>query len=216
VDRARGWLDWRRDTRRETAKIARKLRMRLDLTAESRVLIDLKATGLLRAVAHDPTLTARPEPWSTEAADGPEIDVPIQLRFLASAIEPPSDMGAADRDKMRENMCGRDVLDAARFPVIELRARYVGTLESGRLAGDLLIRGAPRPVALAVNGASTPSNAGVLEKVPHGISQTVELRAEWEGRLTGLGVRPYKALLGALRLEDWIRLRVEGRVVVVR
>jgi len=34
----------------------------------------------------------------------------------------------------------------------------------------------------------------------------------WEGRLTDLGVKPFRALLGALRLEDWIRLRVEARL----
>jgi hypothetical protein len=33
----------------------------------------------------------------------------------------------------------------------------------------------------------------------------------WEGRLTDLGVPPFKALLGAIRLEDWIRLRLEAR-----
>ena len=38
-------------------------------------------------------------------------------------------------------------------------------------------------------------------------------RGAWEGRLTDLGIKPFKALLGALKLEDWIRLRLEASLV---
>ncbi len=180
------------------------LPMRIELARESRVLIDLRATGLLRAVGHNPTLTVRPEPWSTEVTDGAAMDLAIDLRFAATAIEPPSDMGAADRDKMRENLRGRDVLDAARFPEIELHGRYAGTLEGGRFSGDLHVRGAPRPISMAVRGKVSASGGG----------HAVEVRGEWEGRLTDLGLRPYRALLGALKLEDWVRLRLEAELSV--
>jgi hypothetical protein len=33
----------------------------------------------------------------------------------------------------------------------------------------------------------------------------------WEGRLTDLGIRPFKALLGAIKLEDWIAVRLDAR-----
>lgn len=182
--------------------------MRLDLvTSETRVLVDLRATGLLRAVGHDPTLTVRPEPWATEMTEGVDraaIDLPIDVRFDAAAIEPPADMGAADRDKMRDNMRGRDVLDVARYPTIELHGRYVGSLDKGRLSGALHVRGAPRPISMEVRGRASGGSA----------RRTVDVRGQWEGRLSDLGVRPFRALLGALKLEDWIRLRLEASLSV--
>jgi hypothetical protein len=36
----------------------------------------------------------------------------------------------------------------------------------------------------------------------------------WEGKLSALGVKPFKALLGALKLEDWICLRLQARFKV--
>ena len=43
--------------------------MRLELSADSRVLIELRATGLLRAVGHDPILVARAEPLVLEVPE---------------------------------------------------------------------------------------------------------------------------------------------------
>jgi hypothetical protein len=34
----------------------------------------------------------------------------------------------------------------------------------------------------------------------------------WESTLNALGIKPFKALLGALKLEDWVRLRVEAKL----
>jgi len=171
--------------------------MRLALLPGSRVLVDLRATGLLRAALHDPTLAAPLEPATVEAGEG-AFTAPLDLRARVDAIEVPAEMSAGDQEKMRENLRGPEVLDAARFPAITLRARYTGTLEGGRVEGELLVRGAPRRFAVDVRVARDGA----------------ELRATgvWEGRLTDLGVRPFRALLGALRLDDWARLRVEARL----
>ena len=170
--------------------------MRLELSPDSRVLIELRATGLLRAVGHDPTLVARPEPLVVEVPDG-EIDVPVEARFRVGAIEPPSDIDASDREKMRDNMRGREVLDGARFPTVTMRGRYRGNVEHGRLEGELEIRGRAHRVTMEVRVA----------REAEGLVAT----GAWEGRLTDLGIKPFKALLGALRLEDWVRLRIDGR-----
>jgi hypothetical protein len=42
--------------------------------------------------------------------------------------------------------------------------------------------------------------------------ETLVASGTWEGTLTGLGIKPFRALLGALKLSDWIRLRVEARL----
>jgi hypothetical protein len=166
--------------------------MRFELSADSRVFIDLRATGLLRAVGHDPTLVARPEPTSIDLDDGKVV-----LRFPVENIEPQGDIGESDRHKMLHNMRS-DVLHARQFPAIELRARYEGTPEGGELRGDLVVRGQPHPIQMTVG---TTKQWDVIVAT-----------GTWEGKLTDLGVKPFKALLGALRLEDWIRLRVEARL----
>ncbi len=173
--------------------------MRLQLTSDSRIFVDLRATGLLRAVGHDPTLSARPEPVWFEAPDAGAIDLPVEVRFRAALIEAPEGLSPSDCDRMHDNLRGADVLDVARFPTVDLRARYRGSLEAGRLEGDLVVRGSPRRVAVDIAIAH------------EGYARTA--RGSWTGRLTDLGIKPFKALMGALRLEDWIQIRVEARLV---
>ena len=173
--------------------------MRLDLDPSgSRVLIDLRATGPLAVLGHDPTLTARPAAFSLEVGDGPDasIDAPIELTFPVTSIEPPQGISASDREKMRDNLLSREVLDAGRYPTMTLRARYSGTLEGGTLAGDLVVKGAPHRLSMSVRVARD--------------GERFTASGRWEGRLTDLGVKPFKALLGALRLEDWVVLRLEA------
>ena len=167
--------------------------MRRELSPDSRVFIDLRATGLLRAVGHDPTLSARPEPASVDLDEGRVV-----LRFPVADIEPQGDMTESDRHKMTDNMRGAEVLDARRFPVIELRARYEGTAEGGELRGELVVRGQPHPLAVTVRATEQ--------------WDVLVAAGTWEGKLTDLGVKPFRALLGALKLENWIRLRIEARL----
>ena len=173
--------------------------MRLVLAADSRVLIDLRATGLLRAVGHDPTLSAVPPEITLEVPDatGTELDLAVEARIPVDAIEPPADMSASDRAQMRDNLRGPDVLDAARWPTVDFRGRFAGTLERGRLSGTFVVRGTARPMAMDVAI----------------VTRDAELVAEgdWTGTLTELGIKPFRALLGALKLKDWIRLRLRLR-----
>src|SRR5271166_6343634 len=96
--------------------------------ARTRVFVDLRATGPLAVLGHDPTLTARPDGFSvdvTEAAGG-EVEGAVHVRFAAETIAPPAGISASDRAKMRDNLLSRDVLDAAHHPAIVLEGRYVG------------------------------------------------------------------------------------------
>ena len=167
--------------------------MRFELTPDSRVYVDLRASGLLRAVGHHPTLAARPEPTSIDLDDGEVI-----VRFPVANIEPPADLSESDRHKMMDNMRGADVLDAGRFPLIELRGRYEGTAVGGELRGELVVRDQPYRIAMTVRATDE--------------WDVVVATGTWEGKLTDLGVKPFTALFGALKLSDWIRLRIEGRL----
>jgi hypothetical protein len=168
--------------------------MRLALSPESRVFIDLRATGLLRAVGHDPTLTARADATTLDPDAGE-----FEVRFAALEIAPPEDIPPSDREKMRDNLRGAEVLDTARYPSVVMRGRYQGTLERGRLAGTLEVRGTKHPLAMDVRVDRD--------------GEALVAKGTWEGKLTELGIKPFKALLGALKLSDWIRLRVEARLL---
>ncbi len=175
--------------------------MRLALHPDTRVFIDLRATGLLRAVGHDPTLAARPEPATFEVPGDPALPVPVALVFRADRIEAPPELDRGDRARMLDNLRSADVLEAARYPTVELQGRYVGDLARGHLDGELVLRGARRRIGLGLEVSRDPGEGRVLRA-----------RGTWEGRLTDLGIKPFRALMGALRLEDWIGLRVEARL----
>jgi hypothetical protein len=168
--------------------------MRLDLSPESRVLVDLQATGLLKAVGHDPTLTAHPE------ATALDLEAPMVVRFSVTGIQVPSDLSASDRSKMLENLRNREVLDAGRFPTIELQARYEGTLDGGKLAGELRVKGEPRRFVMDIQATRD--------------GDTLVATGTWQGTLTELGIKPFRALFGALKLKDWIQLRLDARLKI--
>ncbi len=173
---------------------------RYALSPDSRVLVDLRATGLLRALGHNPTLVARPEPATVDAVEAADAatTATLALRFPVSRIETPEDMSRDDREKMRSNMEAAEVLDASRFPAVDVAARWRGTMDSGRLEVDATVRGRTHTLAIDVSLRSDGSD--------------VLARGIWEGRLTDLGIKPFRALMGALKLEDWVRLRLEARL----
>ncbi len=185
--------------------------------AATRVLIDLRATGPLAVLGHDLTLTARAEGVRVDVgadvgasvgasagvgvgadAASVAVDALVEARFAVTDIDPPAGISSTDRAKMRENLLSRDVLDARRHPAITLRGRYAGNLKEGTLRGDLVVRGVARAVAMPVRAMRD--------------GERLTVTGRWEGRLTDLGIKPFKALLGALKLEDWIVLRLEARL----
>ena len=176
--------------------------MGLQVLDGTRVFIALRATGLLRSLAHDPVLTARPARVTVDFT-APPAPAPVEASFEASAIEAPAGIAASDGEKMLDNLRSREVLDVARFPTIAFRGVFTGTLEGGALAGELLVKGAARRIAIPVT-VSPGADAAVT-------TGTLVATGTWEGRLTDLGIKPFKALLGAIKLDDWVSLRVDAR-----
>ena len=100
--------------------------------------------------------------------------------------------GLSDGDKRKiEETIGREILQAARYPSIELEARVL------REAGDLTL-----DARLRLRGAELPLRIP-LRREPGGLEADVELVP------SRFGIAPYKALGGAIRLQDRVRVRVE-------
>lgn len=169
--------------------------MDLKVLPSSRIMVDVRSKGILGALEHEITFGAPAE--ACVIASVPEsgrFEAGVAAKLAVAALEPPADASRFDRDKMLENLRGDDTLAMKRWPELELRGRYEGDLEGGTLRGELTVRGTPRPIAFDVR---------VTKR-----GEGYRADARWEGTLTQLGVKPFKALLGALQLRDFCRIRL--------
>ena len=159
-------------------------------TAECLVLT-YKA-GLLAGMAHD--LKLRVERFEI-ALD----DEGIRARFDAASLRVVcaqaggrDDVGAlSERDRREiEAAIVRDVLDAKRHPAIEFRSRTVAPGAGAGIEGILSIRGRDRPLTLELR---RDGDRAVVETTIH---------------QPAFGIRPYTAMLGALRIRPDVRVRI--------
>ena len=169
--------------------------MRLTLTDDSRVHVDVRSKGLIAALDHELTFTGHPDPFTVEVGETTPLDIAVEARVPIARLDPPPSASKFDRDKMLDNLRGRDVLDMDRTPVLCLRGRYRGELDKGELEGDLFVRGAPKHVKLPVEIVRS--------------FDVYRVRAVWEGSQTELGIKPFRALFGALKLSDYARIRLD-------
>lgn len=133
-------------------------------------------------------------PVSTLTVDEP------QLRALENPADFPADVPESTRAATRRNMLSEALLDAAQFPDMQLRA--LSLQAQGRLTGS--------------GGEALALVEITVRAVPHAISVPVhyELREDTlvaEGQLalkqSDLGLTPFSAMLGALVVQDEMRVR---------
>jgi len=169
--------------------------MDLKSTNETRVFVEVRSKGILGALEHHLIFSGTPEAIAVTVGDG-AIDAPIEGSIAVAKLEPTPETSSSDRDRMLDNIRGRDVLDAKKNPNLAFRGNYRGTLDEGKLEGDLTVRGTPRRISFAVRGRKTDDG--------------MRFDATWEGVHADLGLKPFKAMLGALQLRDWIKIRIEA------
>lgn len=148
--------------------------------------------GLLARVGHD--LLLRVESFEVRL-EGDRVTAHAGASSLrvAGAIDSAervdtAALGPRDRAEIEKNL-NRDVLGSARWP----RISYEGTWNRrpSRVTGELTLCGERHPVELEVRVLDGRALARV-ELTP----------SRW-------GIRPYRALLGALEVEDRITLRID-------
>lgn len=97
----------------------------------------------------------------------------------------------ADREKIRHSL-QTDVLRTARFPEAQFTGRVFGDEAPYRVTGELTLCGATQPLTLNLL-RSGPTLRGEVELVP-----------------SRFGIKPFKALGGALKVQDRIVVHVEA------
>jgi hypothetical protein len=150
--------------------------------------------GLLSNLGHDLRLTLqrfRVEARGSEilgtfesnslSVDGAVVDGRVEAGKLSDA----------DRQKIHDNMC-REMLRTRDFPEVRLSARTTSKSAPFRIEGSLTLCGATRRIALVLNEQSGRLR-GSVELVP----------SQW-------GVKPYRALGGALKVMDKVLVVVDA------
>ncbi|MEV5747966.1 YceI family protein [Actinoallomurus sp. NPDC052308] len=161
------------------------------------LLLRTSRSGVGRKVGHD--LTIEVTRWSGEAAVDPtdpaslsvnvdaEVDS-LRVREGTGGVKPLTD---SDRAEIEKN-AREKILHAGAHPLITFRSSGAqGTPESFTLTGELTIMGRTRP--LTVRG-------GVADDRVRGRATVVQ--TQW-------GIKPYSALLGALKLADEVEVEFD-------
>ncbi len=155
-------------------------------------LVFTRKAGLLAAVGHD--LKLRVERFEV-AID----DQGIRARFDAASFrvvcaqvdgkDAPGALSQRDRGEI-EKTIAREVLEARKHAAIEFRSGPVAVSADPEIEGVLSIRGRERPVRLK---ARREGDRAIVETTLH---------------QPAFGIRPYSAMLGALRIQPDVRVRI--------
>lgn len=137
------------------------------------------------------------------SASGFELSFPVaslivddpQARRAAGSDFPP-DIPDADKEGTRKNMLREAVLDAENYPTVTVRSIAVaGSLPAATITARVTIKNATRDV-------SVPTNIVVN-------GDRLSASGEFSIRQTDFGIKPFSVALGALQVQDELRVRFD-------
>lgn len=150
--------------------------------------------GALSAIGHD--LKLRVEKFDIDMS-GTEVRASFDTKSLrvVGAVEgdvvDKGEISSRDKSKIESNIV-KDVLKAKKFPTIEFHSDSVEV-------GDGAINASG---TLTICGANKPFTAKVVKKSGEGWTLSATLKQ------TDFGMKPFKALLGQLRISDELRVEL--------
>lgn len=120
------------------------------------------------------------------------VDDPDARRAAGSDFPP--DVPAGDKEGTRKNMLRKEVLDAENYPKVTVKsATLAGSLQAPQITARITIKDATKevtvPTSVVVNGARLTA------------------KGEFEIRQTDFGMKPFSVALGALEVQDQLRIR---------
>ena len=105
-----------------------------------------------------------------------------------------SPLSTSDRESI-EGTTAKEVLNVSRFPEVTFEGAIDG--EKGSFTGTLTLHGVTRTISGTVTSVDGGTRA-ITTFVP-----------------SEFGIRPYRAMLGALRVEDRVRVEIEARDIAL-
>ncbi len=173
---------------------------------ESLLQIFVYRGGSLARLGHNHVIAARHLQGSVWWPEDPrqahfELTIPVALLTIdeaalraAAGADFATDVPDSARDGTRRNMLSETLLDADRYPGIELRLLALAPLADGYVA----------TIAVNVKDHQTTLQVPLqLTVAPQLLTATGELALEQ----SELGLRPFSVMLGALTVEDELRVK---------
>lgn len=122
------------------------------------------------------------------------VDDP-EARRAAGSDFPPG-IAAADKEGTRRNMLREEVLDAQNYPKVTVKSAAVaGSMPAPDMTASITIKDATRevmvPARIEINGAKLTA------------------RGEFNIRQSDFGIEPFSVALGALQVQDELRIRFD-------
>jgi hypothetical protein len=122
------------------------------------------------------------------------VDDPEARRAAGSDFPP--EIPAADKEGTRKNMLRQEVLDAENYPKIALKSAAVsGSIQAPNVTASITIKDATRDVVV-------PTRITVSGK-------KLTASGEFEIKQTDFGMKPFTVAMGALAVQDPLRIRFE-------
>lgn len=180
---------------------------------QSEVLIHVFRGGRLARLGHNHVVASKSvsgRAWlhPTFSRSGFELAFPVEQLIVddvdmrrAAGAEFSSEVSEADKAGTRKNMLRAEVLDAERFPRITLQSvRVLGERDAATLRTRITIRDATReldvPASIRIEG------------------EQLHVSGEFDVNQTDFGIKPFSVALGALEVQD--RLRVKFSLVAAK
>jgi polyisoprenoid-binding protein YceI len=141
-----------------------------------------------------------------------EVHIPLdaltvdeqQLRARELSPDFPPDVPDSAREGTRRNMLGTALLDSAHFPEIVLRTLSLEARPAGAQAAE-----GSRPLLAHVECTLRGQQRAVTVPVSYRLAGgTLEVSGQFPLRQSDLGLTPFTAMLGALAVQDEMRIRI--------
>lgn len=175
---------------------------------QSQVHIYVYRAGAFSRMGHNHvvssrTLSARAWLHPQFTRSGFELSLPVEQFVVddpqarrAAGKEFPPELSAQDKEATRRNMLGPEVLDAARYPTIAVHVAHVaGSLQAPQITARVTIKDVTRDVQVPVRLAVEDGQ--------------LSAKGEFELQQTDFGIKPYSVMLGALAVQDRLRVRFD-------
>lgn len=158
------------------------------------------ATSFTGRVEYDETGATAPKflldvPVSSLAVDDPETQKKWASVFQALGLlgAPQGELSASDREKIKANMLDEGQLDLKKFPMVQAQVTRLAKGETkvgNRVFTDLA------DVSVTVKGKTVKKQVPAIVKAS---GSTIEVEALGSYQFSEFGIKPYSAMLGAVK-----------------